>query len=63
VSTSTQNQALSALLFLYRRILGKEIGWLADVERAQRPARLPVVLTVAEVRALLSKMTGTTCSA
>jgi integron integrase len=60
VSASTQNQALSALLFLYRRILGKEIGWLADVERAQRPARLPVVLTVAEVRALLSKMTGPT---
>ncbi len=60
VSASTQNQALSALLFLYRRILGKEIGWLSDIERAQRPTRLPVVLTVSEVRLLLSKMTGPT---
>lgn len=60
VSASTQNQALSALLFLYRRVLGKEIPWLEGIERPQRPPRLPVVLTPAEVRALLSRMTGTT---
>jgi len=60
VAASTQNQALSAILFLYRRILERGIGWLGDVERPQRPERLPVVLTPAEVRALFSKMTGVT---
>ena len=60
VSASTQNQALSALLFLYRRILGKEIPWIEELERPQRPERLPVVLTPSEVRALLSRMSGTT---
>jgi integron integrase len=58
VSASTQNQALSALLFLYRRVLGRDLGWLSGVERAQRPERLPVVLTPSEVRALLSRMRG-----
>ena len=60
VSASTQNQALSALLFLYHKVLGKEIAWVEQYERPQRPSRLPVVLTPAEVRALLSKMAGTT---
>src|SRR5256885_8108454 len=45
VSASTQNQALSALIFLYREVLGKEIGWLDNLERAKQPERLPVVLT------------------
>ena len=45
VAASTQNQALSALLFLYKEVLKEEIGWLGDVERATKPERLPVVLT------------------
>ena len=43
VAASTQNQALSALLFLYREVLEPEVPWLDDVVRARRPARLPVV--------------------
>lgn len=58
VSASTQNQALSALLFLYRHALGRAIGDLADVIRARRPKRLPVVLTREEVKAVLANLTG-----
>lgn len=43
VSASTQNQAFSALLFLYRDVLKREFGWLENVERAKKPTRLPVV--------------------
>jgi len=50
VSASTQNQALSALLFLYRHVLERDPGWIDDVVRAKRPHRLPTVLTRAEVR-------------
>jgi site-specific recombinase XerD len=46
VAASTPNQALSALLFLYREVLGMPLPWLDHLERAQRPARLPTVLTV-----------------
>src|SRR5262245_13229432 len=53
VAASTQNQALSALLFLYREVLGVELPWLDDIVRASRPARLPVVLTRDEVSAVL----------
>ena len=60
VAAPTQNQALSALLFLYQQVLKKEIGWLKDVERAQRPAKLPVVCTPAEVRAILAEVRGGT---
>jgi len=60
VSASTQNQAKSALLFLYREVLGVELPWLDGVESAKRPQRLPVVLTEDEVAAVLSRMTGTT---
>jgi integron integrase len=59
VAAATQNQALSALLFLYREVLSEPLGWLDGVERAKRPARVPTVLSVAEVSALLSGMTGT----
>ena len=59
VAASTQNQALSALLFLYREVLQQNIGWLDRVERAKRPARLPVVLTKDEVRRLFAHLHGT----
>ena len=49
VSVSTHNQALSALLFLYREVLGVKLPWLDDVQRPTRPRRIPSVLTVAEV--------------
>jgi len=44
VAVSTQNQALSALLFLYRDVLGDPLPWIDDIVRARRPERLPVVL-------------------
>jgi integron integrase len=58
VSPSTQNQALSALLFLYRQVLDVELPWLDGIERAKKPTRLPVVLTVAETTALLGELVG-----
>ena len=59
VAAATQNQALSALLFLYREVLEIDLPWLDNVVRAKRPARLPVVLTRNEVTALLGRMEGT----
>ncbi|MEK7329945.1 MAG: integron integrase, partial [Candidatus Eisenbacteria bacterium] len=59
VSASTQNQALSALLFLYAQVLNQDIGWLDELVRAKRPARVPVVLTREEVRAVLAQLKGT----
>jgi site-specific recombinase XerD len=53
VAASTQNQALSALLFLYKEVLKQEIGWLEKVERAKKPQRIPIVLTRDEVRKVL----------
>ena len=58
VSASTQNQALSALLFLYRHVLGREVGDLGEVIRARKPKRLPVVMTRDEVKAVLTNLTG-----
>jgi integron integrase len=58
VSASTQNQALNALLFLYREILKKEIGYVNGVVRAKRSHRLPVVLTRQEVRSILGCLDG-----
>jgi integron integrase len=58
VAGSTQTQALSALLFLYRHVLGIRLPWLDRVVRAKKPARLPVVLTRDEVAAVLSKLNG-----
>jgi integron integrase len=60
VSAATQNQALAALLFLYRDVLGRDFGWLTDVVRAKRARRLPVVLTRDEVRRVLDRMAGAT---
>jgi integron integrase len=60
VASSTQNQAKSALLFLYREVLGAELPWLDGVESAQAPKRLPVVLTRAEVEQVLARLSGTT---
>ncbi len=53
VSAATQNQALAAILFLYRDVLGTGLDWLDDVVRAKKPKRLPVVLTREEVRRIL----------
>ena len=53
VAAATQNQALSALLFLYGVVLGIELPWLGELVRAQRPVRLPTVLSEGEVRRLL----------
>ena len=58
VSASTQNQALSALLFLYRHVLGVDLPWLDDLVRAKRSQRLPVVLTRAETKAVLDEVEG-----
>ena len=58
VSASTQNQALSALLFLYRHVLRQEFGQLAPIVRAKRSEHLPVVLTRDEVRAVLHRLDG-----
>jgi len=58
VRASTQNQALSALLFLYRHVLGREIGDLGEVIRARKPKRLPVVMTREEAKAVLGHLRG-----
>jgi integron integrase len=59
VAASTQNQALQALLFLYRQVLDIELPWLENVTRASRPKRRPVVLTAGEVRSVLAQLEGT----
>lgn len=58
VAASTQNQALAAILFLYREILGVELPWMDDIVRAKRPPRLPVVLSRSEIKALLAQLDG-----
>jgi integron integrase len=58
VSASTQNQALSAILFLYHQVLKIELPWLDNVVKAKQPQRLPVVLTRAEVQAVLAQLDG-----
>jgi integron integrase len=59
VSASTQNQALAALLFLYKVVLGHQLPWMDGIVHAKRPARLPTVMSREEVRALLSRLDGT----
>ena len=58
VASSTQNQALNALVFLYKQVLQQDFGMLDDVKRAKRPARLPVVLTREEVQGIFVHMKG-----
>ena len=59
VSAATQNQAKSALLFLYREVLGMALPWMSEVVSAKQSRRLPVVLTEREVRNLLLQLSGT----
>src|SRR5258705_3732489 len=56
VAASTQNQALAAILFLYRHVLGQDLPWLENVTRAKGPTKLPVVLTRLEAKTLLSQL-------
>lgn len=58
VSASTQNQALSAVLLLFQVVLSQRLGWMNEIVRAQRPIRLPVVLSRDEVASLLSQLRG-----
>ncbi len=58
VAASTQNQALGALLFMYRNVLGQRVGWLDGFVRAKRTAALPVVLTRDDVRLVLAELDG-----
>lgn len=58
VAASTQNQALSALLFLYEQFLQRKLGFLDNVERAKRPAKLPVVLSKADAQAVIVQLLG-----
>ena len=58
VAAATQNQALSAIVFLYSHVLGHELDWLKNVTRAKRPQRLPVGLTREEVQRVLGMMIG-----
>jgi integron integrase len=58
VSATTQNQALSAILFLYRHVLRDPLPWIEDLVRAQRPSRVPVVLTAEEARAVIGQLSG-----
>ena len=60
VAASTQNQALSALLFLYREVLNQPLNWV-DVQWAQKPKRLPVFLSRSEVQAVLRQLSGGLC--
>lgn len=59
VSVSTHRQALAALLFLYQKVFGLQLPWMQQIDRPQRKPRLPVVLSVAEVRAVLTLLDGT----
>jgi len=58
VSASTQNQAMSALLFLYKEVLQQSLPWLDNIVPAKRPTRLPVVLSRDEVQAILARLNG-----
>ena len=58
VAASTQNQAKSALLFLYREVLGFELPWLDGIQKAKAPTRLPVVLTRDEVARVIARLEG-----
>ena len=59
VSVATHRQALAAVLFLYQQVLGQQLPWMQDIGRPQRKPRLPAVLSVSEVAAVLSRLDGT----
>jgi integron integrase len=59
VAASTQNQAFSALLFLYREVLQQKLPWIDNIVRAKRPLKIPVVFTQTEAREVLGRITGT----
>lgn len=59
VAAATQNQALNAILFLYREVLRINLPWIEDIQRAKKPQRLPVVLTRSEVKQVLAGLEGT----
>ena len=58
VSSSTQNQALQAILFLYKNILKQEIGWINEIEKVARTKHIPVVFSKAEAKLVLENMNG-----
>jgi integrase len=58
VASSTQNQALSAILFMYKEVLGIELPWLKDVTRAKKPEKVPIVLSTREVRNVFANLDG-----
>ena len=58
VAASTQNQALSALLFLYTQVLERKLDFMDKIERVTRPAKIPVVLTRDEAHSVLGQLTG-----
>lgn len=58
VSAATQNQALAALLFLYKHVLQRDLPWLDDLVRAKGPKRLPLVLSQSQTRAVLAQLDG-----
>lgn len=60
VSASTQNQALAAILFLYKEVLAQPLPWLGEIDHAKSPVRKPTVLTPAEARLLLARLSGVT---
>ena len=59
VAPSTQNQALAAILFLYKEVLERELDWMDDIVRAKRPVRIPEVLSPEQVRRLIDQLEGT----
>src|SRR5207302_2738393 len=59
ISASTQTVALSALLFLYRDVLKKELPYVSNIERARKPKRLPVVFTRDETKRIIGQLEGT----
>jgi hypothetical protein len=59
VTASTQNQALSALLFLYKEVLKRPLEWMDNIQRAKKPSRLPLVFTKEEAQSILRNLEGT----
>ena len=59
VAASTQNQALAAIVFLYREVLKSNLGWVENIERAKKPQKVPVVFSKDEVKRILLHLQGT----